>query len=126
LLKLQNGPHSLRNWKRRRGHVVGMSENVEQILLDAGNLLALIRIRRRRVFMGGVLRSELKHRVPMVFVEYGVSDLPEARSEQFVVDAMELGGDVASLEIKDLPNSGMMLHGLTKVHPTARSLLPFG
>jgi hypothetical protein len=76
--------------------------------------------------VGGVLRSELKHRVPMFIVEDCISNLPKARSEQLVIDTMELGGDKASLEIEDLPNCGMMFHGLTKVHATARLLLPLG
>ena len=62
----------------------------------------------------------------MLFVEDCISDSAEARCEQLVVDAMELGRDPARVETKDLPNGGMMVMGLTEIHATARSFLPLG
>ena len=105
--------------------MVRMSEDIEEILLNTGNLLAFGSIWRDWIVMDGVLFTKLKHRVPMLFVENCISDSAEARCEQLIVDAMELGRDKLGLKIKDLPNCVMMVMGLTKIHATARSLLPF-
>jgi hypothetical protein len=101
-----------------------MSEDIEEILLNTGNLLAFGSIWRDWIVMDGVLFTKLKHRVPMLFVEDCISDSAEARCEQFVVDAMELGRDPTRVKREDLPNCGMMVMGLTEIHSTARSLLP--
>ena len=78
-LQRQNGPISLRNWRRRRrSDMVRMSEDIEEVLLNTGNLLAFGSIWRDWIVMDGVLFTKLKHRVPMLFVEYCISDSAEA------------------------------------------------